>query len=202
MRVFLIRHGETYGNLNPTRPSTLTEKGKKQISKIAEGLVNIKLDVIYSSSSERALDTAKVINKKFKTKLIIDDVFSEIYGAIVGGPPKETRPGRFEEDLARAEKAWEEIVNWDYNNVVVVTHGNLIRFLVSKAEKKDSKKYWSEDFDCASITILDVEDGVVKIVGKNKTEHLNKKLLSKSKHNVGFIFNTTVACCGDKKHKY
>jgi len=172
MRVFLIRHGETYGNLNPEMSSKLTEKGKKQIAKIAEGLGD-SLDVIYSSSSERALDTAKEINKKFKTELIIDDLFSEIYRAIVGGPLKETRFGRYEEDLARAEKVWKEIVSWDYNNVAIVTHGNLIRFLVGKAEGKDVKKYWNEDFDCASITILDIEDGIVKSVEKNNVKHLD-----------------------------
>jgi len=184
MRVFLIRHGETDGNIDPDRPSKLTDKGKKQIVKIADELED-SLDAIYSSSSERALETAKEINNKFDVELIVDDMFAEIYRVIVGGDLKEgTRTGRFEEDLDRAEDVWKEIISWNYDNIAIVTHGNLIRFLVSKAEEKDPKKYWDVNFDCASITILDIEEGIVKVVEKNKIDYLGKNLLSKGNHNV------------------
>jgi len=134
MNIYLIRHGETEANLALNAPATLTDKGKRQIDALAQRLKTYSIDAIITSNQERALLTAKEIQKFNNVELIITEELQEIYRLIIGGKPKEgTRPNRFEEDKARAEDYWKQIQIWKYENVAVVCHGNIIKFFLSKA---------------------------------------------------------------------
>ena len=98
VNIFLIRHGETYGNINdivlgnsdtnltslnvynqPDPYSDLTETGIKQAKNVGEILNsyfdknNIFLDGIFSSPRSRAISTAKFIVEKMGYNPIIKD---------------------------------------------------------------------------------------------------------------------------------
>ena len=76
-RIYLIRHGESVGNLNRIclghTDLDLTELGYEQAKKTAEALKNVEFDAIYSSDLIRAVHTAEphaqyrglVVNKCF-----------------------------------------------------------------------------------------------------------------------------------------
>ncbi|GAE36415.1 histidine phosphatase family protein [Halalkalibacter akibai] len=68
MKLYLIRHGESTGNLagriQGTDDYPLSELGKQQAEYVADYFSDIHLDFIYSSDLTRASDTAKAIARK------------------------------------------------------------------------------------------------------------------------------------------
>jgi isoleucyl-tRNA synthetase len=64
---FIMRHGEAEHNLTdtvsclPTDKNGLTEKGRAQTKEVAEALKNQHIDVIYSSDTQRAKETAEIL---------------------------------------------------------------------------------------------------------------------------------------------
>ena len=67
MKLILVRHGETLENeqgiIQGHLPGNLSEKGIRQVEKLALRLKSEKLAAIYSSDLKRASDTAKIIAK-------------------------------------------------------------------------------------------------------------------------------------------
>ena len=63
--IYLVRHGETQGNLDDKAQGhldvPLTETGRLQAKAVAERLNDIEFDAVYSSDLKRAFDTAKAI---------------------------------------------------------------------------------------------------------------------------------------------
>ena len=63
--LFLVRHGETQGNIDDKAQGhldvPLTETGRLQAKAVAERLSDIEFCAVYSSDLQRALDTAKAI---------------------------------------------------------------------------------------------------------------------------------------------
>ena len=180
MNIYLIRHGETEANLVVNASPVLTEKGMKQINALAKRLKDIKIDAIVSSNQERALLTAKEIQKHNPVELVVTEELQEIYRLIIGGKPKEgTRPNRFEEDKARAEDYWKNMSEWTYENVAVVCHGNIIKFLLSKAMDAPLNYFNTARIDPASISIINLGKDKSKISVVNDTAHLSEELLTK-----------------------
>lgn len=63
--IYFTRHGETIWNtkklMQGWKDSPLTNKGIKQAHQLSERLSNIPLNAVYSSTSQRAVDTAEII---------------------------------------------------------------------------------------------------------------------------------------------
>lgn len=71
MKLLLIRHGQSTGNVNPsaylTTPDSkipLTEKGEEQARAVGEQLRNMKVDYMYRSPFKRTRDTSNLILEK------------------------------------------------------------------------------------------------------------------------------------------
>lgn len=146
---YLIRHGEASHNvkglLNSERGKSgprLTERGVAAIEKAAKSLKAKKIKVIYSSPVFRTEQTARIIAKVVKAKVVIDDRLAETnFGAYSGKPissyltefakPEE----RFTKKIERAETMSDvrlrvaaflkEIEKkHDGENILVVGHGD------------------------------------------------------------------------------
>lgn len=70
MNLYIIRHGQSEGNINPQAyydmpdwKIPLTEEGKKQAEKVSDQLRNLYKPFIYSSPYIRAKETANIIAK-------------------------------------------------------------------------------------------------------------------------------------------
>ncbi len=65
MKVIVVRHGETYGNVNHIVESQahgrLTAYGMEQASAIAYQLKDVPIDIVYTSNQQRSVDTAFII---------------------------------------------------------------------------------------------------------------------------------------------
>lgn len=178
MEIYLIRHGETEANLDPTKPPILTENGKKQVNLLANSLKEEKVDLIISSDLERAQLTAKEIQSKNNNKpeLEITNELQEIYRLIVGGAPKEgTRPNRFEEDLERANLFWNKLTSMNLKKVFVVSHGNIMKFFISKALEIEPKKTKNIVLDPTSISIVEIKNEKIQLKSLNNMNHISNK---------------------------
>jgi broad specificity phosphatase PhoE len=87
MKVTFLRHGESEYNVkgilnnDPKNKnvSPLTEKGVKQAEKAAEKLKDKKFDIIFCSGFIRARQTAEIVNRFHKNKIIIDKRINEVH---------------------------------------------------------------------------------------------------------------------------
>jgi len=122
MIIILIRHGAA----KDEGDASLSSSGVEQARAVAKKLSTIPITRIYSSNYARAIETCEEY-KKYNpgVPLTINPDLKEIYRVIIGGPVKEgTRSNRVEEDTARAEKAFNEILQNNSDEVIAVfSHG-------------------------------------------------------------------------------
>lgn len=152
MRIFLIRHGRQNSPLcNVNVP--LSEAGRRQAALLGERLKGEAVDAVWSSSLLRAVETADIINESLHVEREIRKELREISFGDMEGLSDEVIADRFEDFLRERAKmeqdlsypggesskevalrvlpVMEEIIEKDYETVVVVTHGGVIRSLVS-----------------------------------------------------------------------
>lgn len=151
-KIYLVRHGETLFNVMELNQgfcdSPLTEKGIKQANAAKEYLKNTHIDAVYTSTSERAIDTTEIISDlpyiKMKTLKEINLGTKEAttfdqnpiypygdYFVKYGGEGLESFTNRI-------YNAIEKIAQQHYNqSVLIVTHGMAIRRFLTIVDHKD-----------------------------------------------------------------
>jgi broad specificity phosphatase PhoE len=158
-KIFLVRHGETVGNINHTwQDSTdeLTPRGFIQADKLAERLEGNTFDQAFCSSFLRAKQTSEAISKRLGLTFIFSDLFTEVknpsstigerYEKIPGNVVYEYIQKRdsaedrdnfrledeetFTELIARARKALQTLAEAEGETILAVTHGTFMRTLV------------------------------------------------------------------------
>ncbi|MFT4283161.1 MAG: histidine phosphatase family protein [Candidatus Woesearchaeota archaeon] len=181
MNIFLVRHGETSANLEESAKPKLTDKGRLQIIELSKKLSEVKLDLIYCSDLERAIETAKAISVYQKgVEFVKTEDLREIYRLIVGGDEKlNTRPNRFDEDYNRPKKFWNNIKLLEADNVCFVCHGNIIKFFLSESLEVNPKVFRKVDINTASISLVRFIDKEFVVSYINNYSYLPKKLISK-----------------------
>ncbi len=168
MEIRLIRHGEAEVK---GKDSILTELGKKQSKKLADYLNTLDIDYVISSTLTRAKQTASYylkLNPNVDYESLREA--NEIYRILIGGDKKPgTRPNREKEDKERADQFLEYLKSLDCSCIAIFTHGNLIRYIISKLKNKDPKSYGkSAEVFPASITEI-ISNKITKI---NSIKHL------------------------------
>jgi broad specificity phosphatase PhoE len=155
MKIYFVRHGSTdaferFETQKSDEP--LNIKGREQAKQLANRFSDVKLDTIISSSYTRAIETASFIGQDF----IISPLFvetkkpTEIVGLPYDHPKAEPIikkvKEKFTSDISwhysdeenykdlvkRGNKAIEFIKSQNKENVLVVSHGNFICFLVTQ----------------------------------------------------------------------
>ena len=163
----MIRHGEIPSNVNKVyagrSPELLTEKGVQQAKQVSEALKEYKVDAIYSSPIQRALQTARMISEKKGLGLRVEEAFREIemgpwegmseanvektypdeWGIWNNRPADLKMTGRETLDvlLERVLTGVRSIYDKSSRNVVVVTHVAIIRVLLLWCAKKNLNLY-------------------------------------------------------------
>lgn len=152
-RVYLVRHGESTGNVNGTDsgPSTpLTLEGERQALELARRLSNVDIDTIIASPYVRTKETARIINETLNKPIEYSDLFvekrtpSEMWGKQEGDfrnisesrhfidPAwKHSDDDSFEEIRARAIAALAYLLERQEENLLVVSHGWFLRVLIA-----------------------------------------------------------------------
>jgi len=155
MKIYFVRHGSTdaFERFETQRSDEpLNAKGREQAKQLANRFSDVKLDLIISSSYARAIETTTYISKDF----VISPLFvetkkpSEIVGLPYNHPKAEpiinkvrekftndtswhySDEENFEDLVKRGNKAIEFIKSQNKENVLVVSHGNFVCFLVTQ----------------------------------------------------------------------
>lgn len=190
MKIYLIRHGQTTGDLENRYggdyDDNLTDEGEIQANKLADKIANSGIQVILCSPLIRAQQTAKIINTKLHCEIkTIKDLKERNQNGILTGMIREEAKLKYpelaeqvkdyrnqiqgaesyEDFVARIKKSFMEISNTtNYSTIGIVTHGGPIR-VVFREILKDRE---IDIADCAYAILnsegqtltLEVRDGI------------------------------------------
>jgi len=81
IKLIFVRHGESEKNTLDVKSCSLdkfplTEKGRREVNELAKKIKD-RIDLIITSPVLRARETAEILNKKLKVKILIDSLISE-----------------------------------------------------------------------------------------------------------------------------
>lgn len=151
MKIFLIRHGETTGDIEDRYGGSyddhLTDKGRRQLKETATDLGDKNIDIIFHSPLIRARESAEIIREETRCALKQDEGLKERHYGILTGLTKDeairkypdaveahknhlnTDPEgeSFEDFDGRVISAFERIKKQPYNTVAILAHGGSLK---------------------------------------------------------------------------
>lgn len=164
MKIYLIRHGETTGDLEDRYGGSyddhLTELGNSQLEDTANKLVGKNIERIFASSLIRAQESAKIISSKNGAEIESMDGLRERDYGVLGGLTKKEALEKYPEAVEiykdplktpiegegfqdfqdRVLKAFEKVTKEKYNTVAIVSHGGPIKRILSSFGKPIPEK--------------------------------------------------------------
>lgn len=172
MKIWITRHGQTELNkrkrMQGLSNEPLNETGIFQAEEIGKMLDNVQFDAVYASPLQRAVKTASIIAKLSEKQIITDRRIIEVnfgkyercsyfrmgipmtlywaFPELFPAPPSvETIRSMTE----RASSFLRELEDKDYENVLIVCHGGIIRALCGYLEnRKNSIKWRPKPHNC------------------------------------------------------
>ena len=185
--IYLIRHGDYAPQKDdiPDSEQVLTPLGIAQARLVAERLksMNIKFNSLISSTMTRAIQTAEVINNDFpELKLEQSDLIREC------SPPLKrndymagidtTNPEECAQNLEQAfQKYFIPTPDEQDRNDIIVCHGNVIRYFVTKVLKVDTMSWVLMSISNCSLTIARVfPDGTMKLDAFSDYGHIPENM--------------------------
>lgn len=202
-KLILVRHAQAAGNMlrefHGWTDSSLTEMGHKQAQLAAESLAKVPIDVLYSSSLKRTLQTAQYIADVKKLPIIRTDGLKEINGGDWEGVNFEQLPKRWPseydswensphlhkmpngENMEDFQKRLIDEVEYivsqnEGKNICIVTHGTAIKALICFFRTCTLEEMVNIPWhDNTSITIIEHEDGKYKLLLEGDAGHLGKE---------------------------
>lgn len=208
MNIYLIRHGRQNSTLCNVDVE-LSKEGKEQAELVGKRLVSYDIEAVYSSQLIRARETADIINKHLDKPRMIDERWQEAdFGGLTGLTNDELKKkyGEFLEKRAtmtedipypdggencqmvfeRSFAALKELVKEPYENVCVVTHGGVLRALLTGIVGADYAKWltYGRQIENCSIThiMYDEKMGTFHIERLNDFAHFEGKDYLMRKH--------------------
>ncbi len=201
MKIYLTRHGQTQWNienrLQGWKDSPLTEKGIVDAKLLGNRLKDIDIDIIYSSSSGRAITTAKIIKEKKDIEIVMDEGLREMgvgdwHGMtleeIKRNNPKEyynywyaphlyigTNGGEdFYQVQKRAVAAVNSIIHErKYENVLIISHGVTLKSIITYYQNKSMEKLWDPPIlEGTSLSLIEVDGDNIKVPFCGDVSHL------------------------------
>jgi len=181
----LVRHG-LYDDADPADPDVgkaLTNDGREQAALTGIRLSNypLHIDALYASTMTRARQTAEIIGKAIHMTPQPSRLIRECT------PPTERedvmrdqKPGEPEACVDTLEMAWARFFRPSPakdSTEVLVAHGNVIRWLTSKALGLESKHWLRMSIGNCSITVIRVRpDGKCQVFAVGDIGHLPNRL--------------------------
>lgn len=194
--VLLIRHGRTAANatgiLAGRSPGVLLDaQGRRQARTLRTRLRDLPIDVLVSSPLERCIETADgILATRPEVERLTDDGLTECdYGQWTGRPLSElaeeplwptiqrspsevTFPGG-ESMLGMAERATAAVSGWvarhPEGTVVVVSHGDVIKAILSDALGQPLDQFQRIVIGPASISVVQYRDERSTVIRMNDT---------------------------------
>ena len=189
MKIYLMRHGQTTGDIEDRYggeyDDDLTAEGFKQAENLAQELKDQEIEILFTSPKKRALQTTECL----KTVLshvqveVWDDLRERNRYGILSGMTKQEAREKYPELVKLAEDAsntiegaesYDQLVmrgkammniilDTTYETVGVVTHGGIIRMILKEMLTTDAKKVG----DCG-YAVLNYENYDLSIISLNR----------------------------------
>ncbi len=198
VKIYLLRHGQTISrldyNVNLKQPDPgLDDTGICQAELLGRRLQAYSIEALYSSDLERAKQTAHIVNRYLHTAILLKSQLREIDMGAVPMKSWNAYPEYYAEwlkhetDLPYPEgeagsdvqkRAWtiiEEILAQYTQAVAVVTHGGVIRVLLSACLGLELEKrfHFSPMANCSISTLVyDAAQKCLNVERVNDTAHL------------------------------
>lgn len=196
MKIYLIRHGETDQNkkkcLQGRTDIELNEYGRELAYQTAEGLKDVKFDMIFTSPLKRARETAEIIRGDRNIPIVVEERIQEIsFGEYEGlcfakegysipdtefmnfftAPQKyQTPPGgeAFSSILERTGEFLEELIGtkqYQDKTILLSTHGCALKAVLANVRNTPLAEFWGAGVhkNCA-VSLLDVTEGHIEVV--------------------------------------
>lgn len=200
MRLILVRHGETECNKRDIwhgwDECALTERGQSQARAVAARLADEPIDVVYSSPSRRAFETATAIAEQHGLIPLIEEGLRERNAGDLEGmaipdvlaahptiwedrdadlwgwspPGGET----FAKVLARVRESVERLrARHEGQTVVIATHMGPVRVLLCELAGIPIEETYKMSFPSTGMSIFDLEDESPRVVVLNDAAHVS-----------------------------
>lgn len=175
MKIIVVRHGESEGNVSGliqgglSSEINLTDSGRQQAKKLSKRLSNTKIDLAFSSPLDRARQTTQIVLDEHKNTEVefTDKLKEKDTGIFAGRPGSEMMNawktsglpfGKFQPDGGESwYQAGERVVSFvkeiinRYKNtdmtILLVGHGSILTYILMWADKFDPQKNTKEIYD-------------------------------------------------------
>ena len=203
LRLVLVRHGQTDANLNRVlqgqSDGELNATGRQQVEELGRHLKDLHVDQVIASTMRRARDTAVAIARYHRltvktTSLIgewncgvLDGVSAEVFRKKLqesDAPLSSFRPEDGETLLEVQQRAAaflrDVVANYQDQTVLVCSHGDFMRALMSLLLQISIEEASGIYFDNASYSILKFESGHWIPVAMNQSSEKSGHLIDVS----------------------
>lgn len=177
--------------------SALTEQGINNAIALGKRLEGIEFAAVYTSTSERTIETARLVIDKRNLTINTNENLREMHlGEWEGktheevkvsypeqyknfwGNPAHYNPSSgetFEQLIKRAIKVLNEITfKHETGNVLVITHSVILKALLMHAKGRSIKELWAPPFIYdTSLSLLEVENQVYRVLSEGDIAHLD-----------------------------
>lgn len=192
MKIYLVRHGETTGDLEDRYGGDyddhLTPHGKDQSLAAAKKLVGGGIEIIYTSPKIRAQETASIFKESLPVPVVtLNDLRERNRYGVLTGLIKAEAKIKYPEQVAklsdehsvlengedytsfskRIDDALESIDTGKYKTIALVTHGGPIRYIFRERLKAGDIKVG----DCA-FAVLEKQNNSYKLISLDGIETL------------------------------
>lgn len=191
VRLILVRHGQTDAKLNRLiqgqGDGPLNATGRQQAEALGVHLQGVKLDLIISSTLQRAYDTARAIARHHQLEVIRSAFIVEWNCGLLDGLPAEEFRQKIKESglplsqfrppggetLAEVRQRaatfmTEMLVPRDQQTILVCSHGDFLRALLSLMRGITIEEAASLHLDNASYTVVEHVNGSWETLGLNQ----------------------------------
>ncbi len=198
LRLYFMRHGETVWNTERRYQGMtdieLSEEGLRQAECAAKRFKNIKIDKIYASPLKRAMKTAEKIAAEKGLEIISEDDFREIhfgewegktvpeltekygesYTNFIREPHKYGFPGEgsVENVINRIKPGIDRLIAEDEGNVLIVSHGGIIRLMIMYIMGLDSSWFTKMWINNTGVSIVEIKNDRRLLLTLNDSAHL------------------------------
>lgn len=153
-KIYVIRHCKAEGQ---SSESPLTAIGFRQAIELAAFFANVKVEQIISSPYKRAIQTIQPLAERLKVEIEIDsqleervlsteplpDWFEKLRKTFDNHNLKFEGGESSEEAASRIIEVVESVFKSDFENTIIVTHGNLMALLLNHYNKQFGFVEWS-----------------------------------------------------------
>lgn len=198
MKIWVTRHGQT--NLNKKElmqgltDEPLNDEGIAQALCVRKMLDGVKFDAVYSSPLKRALKTAEILSGLTEVDIKTDDRIIEVnfgkyemrnykhlgpwmslywlWPEVIPAPPSVENIRNM---AVRSASFLKELETKDYENVLIVCHGGIIRALCGYLEgRKHGIKWRPRPLNC-EVRVYECHDGKHTFLASKLPREMKKK---------------------------